>query len=183
MHKSEVRAKAAALRLRTAGKADSQDVCFITSGRGSDGSGGRSGFLGERMSLHPGRLVDPGGQVVGSVPAVELVTVGQRRGLGAGEGGARRYALSVEVASGTVTVGTEADLLVDGVSLGSLSWVDEPVRPGATILAQTSAHGTAREAVFEGHSLRWAQPARRVAPGQTVALYDGDRLLGGALSQ
>lgn len=180
MDKAEVRARAAVLGLRTAGKADSQDVCFITSGRGRGTAGGRGGFLAERMALHPGRMVDLGGQVVGELPSVELVTVGQRRGLGAGPGGARRFALSVDVASETVVVGDEADLLTERVGLSRLTWVGEPVPPDATVLAQTSAHGLAREAVFEGNSLRWAQPQRRVAPGQTVALYEGDRVIGSA---
>jgi tRNA-specific 2-thiouridylase len=215
MHKAEVRARAAALRLRTADKADSQDVCFISSragragvsgagragvsgagragvsgagragvsgaGRAGVSGAGRAGFLAERMTLHPGRLVDVGGQLVGAVPAVELVTVGQRRGMGAGPAGSRRYALSVDVVEATVVVGSEADLLSYGVALGSFAWIAQPLVPGAAVLAQTSAHGPAREAVFEGSSLRWAEPQRRVAPGQTVALYDGDRVLGSAV--
>ena len=75
MTKAEVRAEAEALGLRTARKPDSQDVCFITSGRG------RRGFLGGRIALRPGRVVDEAGCDVASVDAVELVTVGQRRGL------------------------------------------------------------------------------------------------------
>jgi tRNA-specific 2-thiouridylase len=183
MHKAEVRARAAALRLRTAGKADSQDVCFISSraGRGGTSGAGRAGFLAQRMTLHPGRLVDVGGQLVGAVPAVELITVGQRRGIGAGTGGSRRYALSVDVATATVVVGSEADLLSETVGLGSITWVEGPLAPGDKVLAQTSAHGPAREAVFGGSCLRWAEPQRRVAPGQTVALYDGDRVLGSAV--
>ncbi len=205
MHKAEVRARAAALRLRTADKADSQDVCFITSGAGraggsggraggsggraggsggrAGGSGGRAGFLAERMTLHPGRLVDAGGQLIGAVPAVELVTVGQRHGIGAGPAGSRRYVLSVDVAEATVVVGSEAELLSDRVALGSLSWIAQPLVPGATVLAQTSAHGPARRAVFVGSSLRWAEPQRRVAPGQTVAIYEGDWVLGSAVGE
>ena len=75
--KDEVRQRADALGLRTAAKPDSQDVCFITS------AGGRREFLGDRMPLHPGRVVDTEGRDVGAVDAVELVTIGQRRGLGA----------------------------------------------------------------------------------------------------
>ncbi len=203
MHKARVRARAASLGLRTAGKPDSQDVCFITSApsrTGHAGGGkpswvhaeagggapssrvGRSGFLASRMELHPGQMVDRDGRVVGEVPAVELVTVGQRRGLGAGPGGARRFALSVDVASATVVVGGESDLLASQVELSGLTWVETPLGLGTCVLAQTSAHGMAREARFEGGRLRWFQPQRRVAPGQTVAFYDGDRVLGSALA-
>ena len=74
--KDVVREMAAERGLRTASKPDSQDVCFITS------TGGRSEFLGERVTLTPGRVVDADGVEVGEVPAVELVTIGQRKGLG-----------------------------------------------------------------------------------------------------
>ena len=176
--KRAVRARAAALGLRTAAKPDSQDVCFITR------TGGREAFLGPRIALHPGRLVDAAtGDTVGTVPAVELITVGQRRGMGGG-GGARRYALSVDVAAATVTVGGPGDVLSDRVPLdpSSLSWVDAPVPAGTVVAAQVSAHGAAAAAVYEGAGVRWSSPQRRVAPGQTVVLYEGDRVLGAGLA-
>jgi tRNA-specific 2-thiouridylase len=48
-------------------------------------------------------------------------------------------------------------------------------------LVQTSAHGDLRAAVLEGDALRWAEPQRVVAPGQSVVFYEGDEVLGGAL--
>ncbi len=135
--KAEVRARAVALGLRTAAKPDSQDVCFITR------SGGREAFLGARIELHPGRLIDAAtGQELGKVPAVELVTVGQRRGIGderaAGE---RRYALHVDVGGATVTVGNRDDLMDHRIPLVGLTWVDQPAPVGAEVLVQMSAHG------------------------------------------
>ena len=175
--KAEVRARAAALGLRTAAKPDSQDVCFITS------TGGREAFLGPRIPLRPGRLVDAHtGAEVGAVPAVELVTVGQRRGMGAAPGGGRRYAVAVDVATATVTVGGAEDALAEGVAVepGSITWVDQPVPPGTAVTVQVSAHGVPCEATWDGAGLRWSSRQRRVAPGQTVVLYDGDCVLGSA---
>jgi len=175
--KAEVRSRAAALGLRTAAKPDSQDVCFITS------NGGRESFLGERIPLHAGRIVDAvTGHQVGEVPAVELVSVGQRRGLGGGAG-ERRYAVSVDTATATVVVGTEADLFSDRVAVTSWSWVDEPVPAGSVVSAQVSAHGGARPAVLAADgSVNWRAPQRRVAPGQTVALYEDNRVLGSGIA-
>jgi tRNA-uridine 2-sulfurtransferase len=179
--KAEVREVAAAARLRTADKPDSQDVCFILAT-----DGGRTTFLGDRIPLHPGRVVDASGAEVGQVPAVELVTVGQRRGLG---GGAldRRYALAVDVPGRTVVVGGEDDLLVDRVELevASITWTGgEPVVAGTEVEAQTSAHGAPAPAVLEADGvLRWRTPQRRVAPGQTVALYRDDVVLGAGLAR
>ena len=171
--KAEVRERAGALGLRTAAKPDSQDVCFVPS------AGGRAAFLGSRIPLRPGRLLDGAGATVGAVAAVELVTPGQRRGLGAGPGSQRRYALDVDVATATVRVGTLEDTFAEGVALAGLSWVDEPAVPGTPVEVQTSAHGPPVAGVFGGAAVAFAEPQRRVAPGQSVVLYDGDSVLGG----
>jgi tRNA-specific 2-thiouridylase len=177
--KAEVRAVAARLGLRTAGKPDSQDVCFVSR------TGGREAFLGARIPLHPGRLVDADtGAEVGSVAAVELVTVGQRRGLGGVEGGpARRYAVSVDVTAATVTVGGAGDLLVGRLPIDDLTWTGTAVLAGTAVEVQSSAHGRPARAVLAGRdSVDFEEPQRRVAPGQTVVLYDGDVVLGGGVA-
>lgn len=173
--KAEVRARATALGLRTAHKPDSQDVCFITA------SGGRGAFLGPRMALTPGRVVDREGAVVGAVPAIQLVTIGQRRGLGLAGGGAPYFAAAVDVAAGTVTVGPADDLLVDELVVAAPTWVGAPT--SGDVEVQVSAHGTAHRgrASSSGGRVRieLTQPVRRVAPGQSVVLYRGDDVLGG----
>lgn len=171
--KSDVRARAGELGLRTAAKPDSQEVCFIGS------TVGRARFVGRTVPLHPGRVVDRDGNEVGRVDAVEMVTVGQRKGLGLAGGSQRRFALDVDVASATVTVGDAADLTVDRQVLSDLRWVDGSPRTGE-VAAQASAHGAAHPARVEGTTLVWAEPRRRVAPGQMVALYDGDTVVGAA---
>jgi tRNA-specific 2-thiouridylase len=176
MTKDDVRARALALGLPTATKPDSQEVCFVAAGRGQ---GPRQRFLADRIELHPGRLVELGtGAVVGSVPAVELVTVGQRRGLGFSSPG-RRYALEVDAASATVVVGSEDDLLTDHVELIGRTWVADELAVGAAALAQASAHGRPRPVRLTETGVDFLEgPDRRVAPGQTVALYVGDEVVG-----
>jgi tRNA-specific 2-thiouridylase len=178
--KREVRARAAALGLPTAAKPDSQEVCFVAAG---PGQGPRERFLGERIQLHPGRLVDRAtGSLVGTVAAVELVTVGQRRRLGFSSLG-RRYALEVDAASATVTVGSEDDLLIDEVELTERTWVASPLPVGAVVLAQASAHGRPRPVRLTDSGVRYIDgPDRRVAPGQTIALYTGDQVVGSGIA-
>ncbi len=173
MTKAAVRAKAAALALPTADKPDSQDVCFVTT------AGGRQALLSSRIPLHPGRVVDAAGAEVGHVDALELVTVGQRRGLGTG-GGARRYALSVDTVAGSVLVGEAGDLQSESVEVGQLCWVDGPVE--GRVEVQTSAHGEPAGATFDGSTVTFDTPQRRVAPGQSVVLYRGDEVLGGGIA-
>ncbi len=174
--KAEVRQLAAHRGLPTAAKPDSQDVCFIRSDEG------RAGFLGDRVPLHDGRLVDHGtGADLGPVGAVELVTVGQRRGMGHGTDGRRRFVTAVDVPGRRVVVGPPEAARCTGVVLDTVAWVDGPVPAGAAVLAQCSAHGPARAATVHPETagaalaVRFARTERRVAPGQTVALYDPDR--------
>jgi tRNA-specific 2-thiouridylase len=174
--KADVRAIAASMGLRTASKPESQEVCFITE------TSRRAGFLAPRVTFTPGRVVDHAtGAPVGHVDAVELVTVGQRRGLGLPGGSDPRYVLDVDVASATVTVAPPSALLVDHVRLDAMAWADGPI--GGTVLSQCSAHGAPRPGTFDvaTSTLTWDTPQRRVAPGQSVVLYDGDEVLGGGL--
>jgi tRNA-specific 2-thiouridylase len=172
MTKGEVRRRAAELGLPTAAKPDSQDVCFIRRGDG------RSGFVGARAPLTPGRVVDRAGAEVGRVGAVELVTVGQRRGLGLRGGHAPRYVVDVDVASATVVVGEERELLADETRVGR--WTGG--EPAGRFAVQCSAHGAALPADVVGGTVRWLEPRRRVAPGQLVVAYDGDEVVGSAVA-
>jgi tRNA-specific 2-thiouridylase len=178
MTKAEVRVEAARLGLRTATKADSQDVCFITS------HGGRAAFVGRRARLRPGRVVDTSGRRVGTVLAVELVTVGQRKGLGLAGGGPARYVVDVDPEGAVVTVGGRADLLVAVQPVRACTWVEGPV--AGDVLVQCSSHGEPAAAVAEpdGSSavVTWRERQRRVAPGQSVVFYDPSDtyVLGGA---
>jgi tRNA-specific 2-thiouridylase len=181
MTKADVRARAEALGLRTAAKPDSQDTCFLPQ------TGGRETFLGARIPLRPGRVVDASGAPVGVIEAVELVTIGQRRGLGVGatSAGAARYAIDVDTDAGVVTVGTLADLMQVEQRVDALTWVARPAPVGALVRVQTSAHGDAHPATFTGDGIAWADAQRRVAPGQSVVLYadDNDAVLGGGLAR
>ncbi len=177
--KAEVRAIAADLALVTAAKPDSQDVCFVL---GGSGASARSRFLSERLALHEGEVVEAAtGTTVGRVPALELVTVGQRRGLGAA-GGERRFALRVDVPGRRVEVGPEAALESTGVRLTQRTWVHGALAVGSPVLAQSSAHGRPAEAVVTDEGLGYSRPRRRVAPGQTVALYVGDEVVGSGIA-
>jgi tRNA-specific 2-thiouridylase len=180
--KAEARERAASLGLRTAAKADSQDVCFITNERG------RTTFLGDRIPLRPGRVVDTAGTELGSVATLEAVTVGQRKGLGISGTHIPQYAVDVDVAAGTVVVGPRGALLCDEVALHSMCWVDAPL--SGLVRAQCSAHGEAVPASVELRAegeavVRWDEPRSRVAPGQSVVLYDratGAEVLGGGIA-
>lgn len=168
--KAEVRKRAAELGLRTAGKPDSQDVCFVTRDRG------RGSFLGSRIPLTPAAVVDTDGAEVGRVEAAELVTVGQRKGLGLAGGTERRFVLEVDLDRHRVTVGPSPNRTVTSQRLVDVV-VHSPLPELVDV--QTSAHGAPTPARVVGDRVEWASPRPRVAPGQAVVLYDGDVVLGG----
>ena len=176
--KAEVRDHAARLGLRTADKPESMDVCFVARGE-------RVQFVRERVGARPGVVVDTDGAVVGQHGGIEGFTVGQRRGLGVAVG-APRYVVSVDVGSATVTIGSESDLMCDRIAVRNLCWVDDPPRREAHVRVQTRAHGATVDAVVDRAAgdvvVELGAPIRRVAPGQVVAFYDGDVVLGGGLA-
>ncbi len=169
--KAEVRERATALGLGTADKPDSQDVCFIHS------QGGRQAFLGERIPLAPARLVDTDGQQVGQVSSVELVTIGQRRGLNLGGDVGRRYVVDIDRPAGVVTVGRRDDLLTPSQELNDLAWSHEAVE--GPLGFQCSAHGAIRPGRLSGTTIIWDQPQPKVASGQSIAIYVDDAVVGG----
>jgi tRNA-uridine 2-sulfurtransferase len=183
--KPQVRAEAARRGLAVAEKPDSHDICFIPSGN-------TRAFLGERIGVRRGSVVDADGAVLATHDGVHGFTVGQRKGLGiAGPGpdGRPRYVTAIDAETATVRVGGVADLDVDGL-VGRSPVFTAGVAPSGRIecAVQVRAHGEAASAVAElvGDDLvvRLRAPLRGVARGQTLVLYrpdaDGDEVLGSA---
>ncbi len=158
MTKADVRRIASERGLLTAAKPDSQDVCFIHS------KGGRTSFLGERIPLTSGTIVDGSGQQVGTVESVELVTIGQRRGLDVGGNPGRRYVTRIDRSANVVTLGERSGVMRDRVRIGQLVWSQHPVI--GEVLAQFSAHGsTLRRRAVESDRWGGRPPVARTAGG------------------
>ncbi len=172
--KSEVRAEAERLGLRTWDKPDSQDVCFI------EASKGREVFLRSRAELTSATIVDPlTGEDLGEATAAELMTVGQRRGVLPGRHGEKRYVSRVDLVGRRVEVGRLEDIMVRRLALDadSLSFTGEALADGTTVLAQSSAHGRAQFATLRHRETWWLElhePSRPVAAGQSVVMYRAD---------
>jgi tRNA-uridine 2-sulfurtransferase len=180
--KADVRAEAAARGLAVAAKPDSHDICFVT-------DGDTAGYLRRELGERPGDVVDADGSVLGTHDGAFAFTVGQRRGLRIDRpaaDGRPRYVLDIEPLTATVTVGPRESLAVTGIDASRARWCAAvPTRPFGCG-AQLRAHGDELLAVAEpvdgGAAVRvvLAQPAYGVAPGQSVVLYDGTRVVGAA---
>ncbi len=179
--KSRVREEAAERGFSVARKPDSHDICFIP-------DGDTRGFLAGRLGERPGELVDAvSGEVVGEHAGTHGFTVGQRRGLGVDRSrldGDPRYVVEIDAPRNRVVIGT-ADLLgVDVVEGAHLRWCG-PVPVGEVrVGAQVRAHGEEVPATARVEDdtvrVRLAERVRGVAPGQSVVLYDGSRVVGSA---
>jgi tRNA-specific 2-thiouridylase len=173
--KPQVRRIAAGMGMRTAKKPESMEICFV-------GNGDYREFLAANAPevFTAGELVDSSGRVVGEHRGIVEFTVGQRRGLGVPAAGEPRFVIRIDADTHTVVLGSRDDLEVTRLALTQLTGTNGQV-PQGRVRAQYRAHGEAVEAALDGDTLRFASPQRAVAPGQTVAFYDDDRVLGGAL--
>lgn len=172
MTKADVRAAAAALGLRTAGKAESMEVCFL-------GPGGARDYLRSRLGAVRGAVVDESGTEVGTHEGAALYTIGQRRGLQVAEN-RRVYVQSVDVAANEVRVGP-APPTATRLEVTETTWlVEAPETFEAEV--QTSAHGLSAPATVrrsnDAAMVDYKTPAPRPAPGQLAAFYEDDRVLG-----
>jgi tRNA-uridine 2-sulfurtransferase len=178
--KPQVRDEARERGFYVASKPDSHDICFIA-------DGDTRAWLTERLGQQPGDIVDTSGAVVGHHAGAYAYTVGQRRGLGlprSSMDGEPRYVVDVDASANTVVVGT-ADLLgVNALTGDHARWCGEPPDGIVSVGAQVRAHGEEVPATAWAQGdrveVRLDQRLRGVAPGQSVVLYDGTRVVGSA---
>lgn len=185
--KTQVRAEAAARGLPVAAQRDSFDVCFIP-------DRDVRGFLASRAEIDPGPIRDLEGQVVGQHPGALGFTVGQRKGLALrrpAPDGRPRYVVAVHPQDNTLVVGPPEALLKSRLTGLRVCWCGPPARPGQHVGVQVRAHGeelparivqAPEQAGAGGVPLvvELERPARAVACGQTMVLYDGTRVVGSA---
>ncbi len=172
--KKKVRHIAAGMGMRSAHKPESMDICFV-------GQGDYRGFLRKQAPevFKPGPVEDTQGNELGTHDGIVGFTVGQRRGLGVAVG-EPRFVVRIEADTNTVVVGDRDDLEVTSVDVDHITWADGNAYEGP-VTAQFRAHGDPVDAVLSGSTLTFDESQHAVAPGQTVAFYSGDRVMGGAL--
>jgi tRNA-specific 2-thiouridylase len=181
--KAETRRRARALGLETADKPESVEICFVPD---DDYVKVLERHLPpDAAALTPGPLVTVGGAVIGEHAGFARYTVGQRRGLPGGFA-QPMYVVAIEPAERRVVVGTADDLFGHRVVLHEVNWLADPLAPGAACAVQVRYRARAVQARVAGRdadrlTLDLAEPVRAITPGQSGALYDGDRLLGGGV--
>ncbi|HEY6078377.1 MAG TPA: tRNA 2-thiouridine(34) synthase MnmA [Polyangiaceae bacterium] len=176
--KAEVRAEAQRLALPGAGKGESQELCFVPTGRYDT-------FVSERAGerLRPGPIVDESGREVGQHAGVHRFTIGQRRNLGVALG-KPSYVVDIDPQQGRVSLGPVERLLASSASLAELSLASDVQLP-LQAEVQVRYRGTplpARIVAAEGGArVHFEKPVQAVVPGQFAVFYAGERVLGGGL--
>ncbi|MDX1946485.1 MAG: tRNA 2-thiouridine(34) synthase MnmA [Pirellulaceae bacterium] len=176
--KTEIRRLAAKVGLRVAEKKDSQEICFVTSGKHDE-------FVRQRRPGvdTAGEIVTTAGQVVGTHPGIERFTIGQRRGLGVAMG-EPYFVVRIEHESRRVVIGQHEELARTDITADNCNWLADP--PAGQFACQAKirynsppADATA-EALPNGRlRVTFAEPRHGVAPGQAVVVFAGERVLGG----
>ena len=176
--KPRIRALAAELGLSVAEKRDSQEICFVTSGKHDQFVRVRRGQ--PDMS---GEIVTTNGTVVGTHPGIERFTIGQRKGLRVAMG-EPRFVVRIEPDSRRVVIGTRAELARRELTARNANWLTEVPDQDFRCEAQIRYNSAAQPATVEplGPSrfrVLFDEPRYGVAPGQAVVCYAGYRVLGG----
>lgn len=172
--KEETRAQARAAGLDAAGRAESQEACFLAGADYRD-------FLA-RQGLVPraGAVVDESGRALGAHDGYWQFTPGQRRGLGIAAA-EPVYALRTEPQTNTVVVGPRRALGRREVTVRA-GRLFVPVEHADVKLRSRSPAAPARvEPAGRGFRLVLDEPAYGVAPGQAAVLYEGDAVVGAGL--
>jgi tRNA-specific 2-thiouridylase len=186
MTKPQVRELARRFGLEIADKQDSQDICFVPTGRYTD--------IISRLrpnAVEPGDIVDLDGRTIGRHGGIVHFTVGQRRGLGIASP-VPLYVVRLEAATRRVVVGPREALRMDRIVLRDVNWIGDG--------ALERAVGAGLEIFVRVRSTRVPQPAwlraadgqyevelvageEGVSPGQACVFYDAPsgqaRVLGG----
>lgn len=179
--KAEVRRMCAERGLGVENKPDSDGICFV-------GPVGIRAFLLDALERRAGDVVEwETGRVLGRHDGAFLFTVGQRRGLDLG-GGPARYVVGTDVEKNVVYVTADRmspALLTRELALDDVRWISGKPPAAGRYLVRTRHTGELRSAELElGDAdvvLRFDEPVRRVAPGQSAVVYDGARCLGGGI--
>jgi tRNA-specific 2-thiouridylase len=175
--KDEVRAHARRLGLDVAAKPDSVEICFVP---GND----YRAFVEERVALEPGEMRDDSGVAIGEHRGVAAYTIGQRKGLGIATG-EPRYVTGIDPERNIVTIGPEEDLFADTAEVLEVSWLAaEAPEVGASLEAKARykaepAAANLLEADGERAVIRFDRRQRALTPGQAIAFYSGEEVLGG----
>jgi tRNA-specific 2-thiouridylase len=187
MGKAETREHARRFGLAIADKHDSQDICFVPTGRYTD--------VIERLkpgAAAAGDVVDMDGKVLGRHDGIIHFTIGQRRGLKIA-GPAPLYVVALDADKQRVVVGPREALTMRRIALRDVNWIGEGaldrlldagrIEVFVKVRSTRAPRAAFLSATAGGHEIELVDGEDGVSPGQACVFYDSAegqaRVLGG----
>ncbi len=182
LQKAEVWERAEELDLPADEMKESQEICFVT-------QGDYRTFLIEEapQALRPGPFLDPEGRKIGEHRGIAFYTPGQRKGLGIALG-ERLYVKEVNPETNAVVLGRAEDLSRRTCMVHDLNWLTDTVPAMEQVdikyrYASPAVSGRVRQQTAGTLSVEFQEPQQALSPGQSLVLYQADRVLGGGIIQ
>ena len=177
--KEKVRDIAKAWKLPVAAKAESQEICFIP-------DGDYSNFLKECIpqAAKPGPILDERGSILGNHRGILFFTIGQRKGLGI-SAKEPLYVIAIDPERNAIVVGTKEKTLGNELIASSLNWITmakltRPITVKAKIrYCHQEVEATVTPLDEDKVYVKFTEPQLALTPGQAIAFYDGDIIIGG----
>ncbi len=171
--KDEVRAIAAGACLSVAKKADSQEICFIP-------NNDYIAYLESSFAFprREGKILDENGYMVGIHEGIHRYTVGQRKGLGAF--GRKVFVTGINAEENTVSIGENDALFSKGLLANHLN-IFTDLTGEVKVKVRSASPRVSANCTIEGDTahITFETSQRAVTPGQTVAVYKDNFLVGG----
>lgn len=187
LSKSDTRAEATMLGLRTATKPESQDLCL------ADHHGSMRAFLDAYLPPRAGEIVLSDGTVVGRHEGIEHFTIGQRKGLGVAWS-EPLHVVRLDGVMNRVVVAPRSEAGRSECTVGAINWVSiapplEPLQVEVQVRYRSEAVAARLSPLVEAAArrhrcrLEFVEPQFSITPGQAAVFYSGEVLLGGGLIQ
>ena len=182
MKKKEVREYAEKIQLETSAAPESQDLCFVM-------EGDYRRFLHEAMpdiisDMSEGDITDEDGNKIGNHSGFINYTIGQRRGLGLSFP-TPRYVKKINPISNQVMVAEKKSIYSNRCFSNNINWLidkpETPLKARAKIRYNSDDSSVEVESVNNRYRFTFEEPQLAITPGQSVAIYNKDILIGGGI--
>lgn len=165
-------------------KQESYEICFVP-------DNDYRGFLkrnvdGLEARVDGGNFIDKQGKILGKHQGYPFYTIGQRKGLIAL--GKPVFVTHIDPEHNTVTLGDETDLDAAEMTVAKLNWLKYDRTPnGAEVVTKIRYKDAGALSVIAEKGaavdLRFYQPVKGIAPGQSAVFYEGSDVIGGGIIQ
>ena len=183
LQKTAVWARAEELDLPADEMKESQEICFVTQGDY------RTFLTAEApQALRPGPFLDPEGRKIGEHRGIAFYTPGQRKGLGIARG-ERLYVKEVSPETNAVVLGRAEDLSRQTCTVHDVNWLADALPETLDHVgvkyryASPAVPGRVRRHPAGSLSIEFREPQQALSPGQSLVLYQDNRVLGGGIIQ